>query len=80
MLIINWTMEENIMHISYVLESLQKNKLFSNLNQCTFMRDKSIYLGIVISKDVLKMDIEKIKEIVILPSPTNILKLQVFMV
>ena len=42
------------------------------MKKCYFMKNELVYLGFVISKDVLKMDLEKIEAIVNWSSPKNI--------
>jgi hypothetical protein len=62
-LIYNQTREEHLRHLKMVLSTLQKNKLLINLKKCNFMKDELIYLGFVISKDGLKMDPKKCKQL-----------------
>ena len=45
------------------MKKLQQEKLLINLQKCTFMQEELVYLGFVISKEGLKMDQEKVKEI-----------------
>ena len=70
--IFNRTKEEHRRHIRYVLERLQEEKLLINLNKCTFMKSELVYLGFVISKEGLKMDMEKVEAIVSWPSPKSV--------
>ena len=44
------------------------------MKKCSFLKNELVYLGFVISKDGLKMDLEKIEAIVNWSSPKNILK------
>ena len=59
-------------HLRYVLERLQHEKLLVNVKKCTFMKPELVYLGFVISRYGLKMDPEKVQEILDWPSPGNI--------
>jgi hypothetical protein len=61
-----------------VLNTLQKEKLLINLKKCSFMKNEMIYLGFVISKDGLKMDLEKVQEIVSWPTPRNVYEVRSF--
>ena len=63
-LIFNQTREEHLRHLKYVLETLQQEKLLINMKKCYFMKNELVYLGFVISKYGLKMDLEKIEAIV----------------
>jgi hypothetical protein len=60
------------------MEKLQQEKLLINLQKCTFMEKELVYLGFVISKEGLKMDQEKVKEIVEWPSPKNFFEVRSF--
>ena len=43
-----------------------------NLKKCSFMQEEIVYLGFVISVVGLKMDPEKVKEILEWPTPKNV--------
>lgn len=47
-----------------MLERLKKEKLLINLHMCTFMKEELVYVGIGVSQEGLKMDVEKVKAIV----------------
>lgn len=53
---------------------MQQERLLLNLKKFPFMKSKLVYLGFVISKDGLKMDLEKLKAILDWPSLTTIFK------
>ena len=42
---------EHCDHIRQVLQVLRDNKLYANLEKCTFAKDKFIFLGYVVSKN-----------------------------
>ena len=65
-------------HLQYVMKNLQQEKLFINLQKCTFMQVELVYLGFVISKEGLKMDQEKVKEIMEWHSPKNLFEVRSF--
>jgi len=58
------TKEDHLIHLKYVLERLQQEKLLINMKKCYFMKRELVYLGFFISKDGLKMDLENIEAIV----------------
>jgi len=64
--------------LKYVLERLQQEKLLINMKKCSFMKSELVYLGFVIFKDGLKMDLEKIEAIVNWPSLKNIFEVRSF--
>ena len=47
-LIYNKTLEEHVDHIQQVLDVLRKEKLFANLEKCTFCTDQVVFLGFVV--------------------------------
>ena len=49
-----------------------------NVSKCTFMKTELVYLGFVISRDGLKMDLEKVQAIIDWPSPRNIFEVRSF--
>ena len=55
------TEEEHLKHLRYISERLQQERLLINVNKCTFMKPKLMYLGFIISTYGLKMDLEKVK-------------------
>lgn len=61
-LIFSKSKEEHLLHLRQVLQRL-KEKLLINLKKCSFMKEKIVYLGFVISAEGLKMDPEKVKAI-----------------
>jgi len=57
--------EEHGMHMREVsMQLLTKKLLINNLKKCLFMEEEWVYLGFVISQDVINMDPNKVKTIV----------------
>jgi hypothetical protein len=48
-LIFSKTIEEYVNHIRHVLDVLRKEKLYANLEKCTFCANQVIFLGFVVS-------------------------------
>jgi len=48
-LIYSKTLEEHAEHVQQVLDVLRKEKLFANLEKCTFCTDQVVFLGFVVS-------------------------------
>jgi hypothetical protein len=66
------------MHLKSVLEILRKERLFANLEKCTFCMDKLVFLGFVVSKRGIEVDEEKVKAIQEWPTPTTISQVRSF--
>ena len=77
-LIYSQSKEEHVEHVKIILEKLQKEKLWTNLHNFLFMQTKLVYIDFVISRDELKMDLEKVKEIIDWHFPKNIFEVRSF--
>lgn len=77
-LVFSQTKKEILRHLKYVLEILQHEKLLINMKKCSFMKSELGYLGFVISKDGLKMDLEKVEAIINWPSLKTIFEVRSF--
>ena len=77
-LIYSQTKEEHLRHLKMILTTLHENKLLINLKKCIFVKNELIYLGFGISEDGLKMDLEKVQEIVSWPTPRSVFEVRSF--
>ena len=50
-------------HLQEVLIFLQKNELYTNLKKCSFMIDRLVFLGYVMSSEGIHVDKGKVKAI-----------------
>ena len=50
---------------------LHDNQLYVSLKKCSFMSDRIVFLGYVISADGMHMDTEKMKAVLDWPTPRN---------
>ncbi|MBW0480819.1 hypothetical protein O181_020534 [Austropuccinia psidii MF-1] len=71
--------EEHVIHVSTVLSRLKANNLFSKASKCLFHVSSVEYLGYVVSSEGLKMDQEKVQQILNWPPPRNLKALQSFL-
>ena len=62
-LILSQNIEENLIHLKLMLRTLQEEKLLINLKKCSFLKKELVYLGFVVSEEGLKMDFDKVQEI-----------------
>jgi len=53
----------HVEHLSVVMNVLRKEKIFANIEKCTFCTDHVIFLGFVVSAKGVSVDGEKIKVI-----------------
>lgn len=57
------TLNDHVGHVKLVLDVLRHERLFANLEKCTFCMDKLVFLGFVISSIGIHADEEKVKAI-----------------
>ncbi|KAK1608467.1 hypothetical protein QYE76_032140 [Lolium multiflorum] len=69
---------DHTIHIRHVLQVLRDNKLYGNLEKCTFYKDKVIFLGYVVSKHGVEVDVSKIEAIQNWPTPMNVSQVRSF--
>jgi len=62
-----------------VLKKLQENDLFANLDKCTFEATEVDYLGMIITKNQIKMNPTKLEGIKDWPSPTTVKQVRSFL-
>ncbi|WVZ98177.1 hypothetical protein U9M48_043646 [Paspalum notatum var. saurae] len=70
-LIYSKSLEEHMNHIRQVLDELRKEKLFANLEKCSFCTNHVVFLGFVVSAKGIEVDETKVKAIKDWPTPTR---------
>jgi hypothetical protein len=61
--------KEHLSHVREFLETLRVNNLFINLKKCSFMMDRLLFLGFIVSSDGIRVDEEKVRAIQEWPTP-----------
>ena len=61
------------------LQVLREHQLYEKLSKCDFYRDRIQYLGHIISKEGISVDLEKIEAIMNWPTPRNVTDVRSFM-
>ncbi|MBW0557375.1 hypothetical protein O181_097090 [Austropuccinia psidii MF-1] len=69
----------HVTHVSTVLTRLRANNVFAKASKCLFHVTSVEYLGYVVSSEGLKMDQEKVQQILNWPPPRNLKALQSFL-
>ncbi len=72
------SLEEHKRHLQSVFDELQANKLYINGKKSEFFMREIKYLGHIISKEGIRMDLEKLKVIKEWPTPRNVHELRSF--
>jgi hypothetical protein len=70
-LIYNKYFNKHVKHIWQVLDELRKEKIFANLEKCSFCTDHVVFLGFDVSGKGIEVDESKVKAIKDWPAPTN---------
>ena len=68
------TLEEHLDHLQQVFSKLQMVGLILKPKKCSFLKDEVIYLGHVISKNVISPDPAKTQEVKDFPVPSYMLQ------
>ena len=73
----NW--EDHVNHVTQVLETLWKEKLYVKLSKCEFGKTSLVYLGHIVGEGKIKIDPSKVDVIVNWPNPTNVTEVRSFL-
>ena len=71
--------EEHKEHLKIVLQELREHQLHAKFSKCDFFKDKIQYLGHVVTKEGISVDLEKIREIKEWPIPKDANDVRSFM-
>ncbi|GKA77245.1 putative mitochondrial protein [Tanacetum coccineum] len=78
-LIYSQAIEDHVMHLEVVLETMRQNRLYAKRGKCVFDTDKVEYLGHVISAMGVATDPNKVKAMINWLVPNNIKQLRGFL-
>jgi hypothetical protein len=78
-LVYSHTESEHCDHLRHVLQVLRDAKSYGNIEKCIFAKDKVIFLGYVVSKDGVPIDVSKIKSVQNWPIAINISQVHSFL-
>nr|GEX78649.1 retrotransposon protein, putative, Ty3-gypsy subclass [Tanacetum cinerariifolium] len=77
-LIYSQTKEEHLGHLQKVMKALADSKLFVNLKKCTFLTNKLLFLGYIMSSDGIHVDETKVQAVRDWPSPKTLSEVRSF--
>jgi hypothetical protein len=66
-------------HLKIVLEKLRENKLFAKFKKCEFWLEEVAFLGHVVSKDGLVVNLAKVQAVVEYERPTSVREIHSFL-
>ena len=67
---------QHLEHLASVFKVLKENQLYINLKKCSFMTDRVIFLGYIMSANGILMDDEKVKAILEWPTPKSLMEIK----
>jgi len=62
-LVYSQSLESHISHLREVLLVFRNNNLFPNVDKCPFCVDSVVFLGLIVNKNRVHVDLDKIKAI-----------------
>ena len=71
-------LEDHLAHLQLVLDILRREKFYGNMKRCSFGMDQVVFLGYVVSSKGAFMDENKVKAIVIWPTPSSVHEVRSF--
>jgi hypothetical protein len=71
--------EEHEEHLRLVLQVLREHQLYVKFNKCDFFQKQIHYLGHVLSKEGVAVDLDKIRSIMEWPTPKDVSDIKSFM-
>lgn len=77
-LVYSQNMQEHLVHLRKVFETLMAESLFVNWKKCQFMSESIIFLGYAVSKDGIKVDESKVDAIATWPVPKTLFDIRSF--
>lgn len=72
--------EDHVDHLAALLRSLRENLFYAKINKCSFFHTEVHYLGYVVFKDGMAVDLEKVRVIMEWAAPRNVDEVRYFMV
>ena len=67
-------LDDHLIHLKSVLDVLRKERLFADLNKCTFFTDRLVFHGFIVSPQGIQVDEERVCAIHDWPSLTSVSK------
>jgi hypothetical protein len=77
-LIYNRIREKHLSHIRKMLESLRQAGLYAKIQKCEFFKNETIFLGIIVGKNEIRMNFKKIETIQNWQTPSCLIDVQAF--
>ena len=73
-----WSEGDHAIQLKYVLQTLREHQLYAKLLKCEFWLDQMAFLGLVVSKEDIQVDPQKIKVVIDWPKSTTVTEVRSF--
>ena len=67
------------MHLRMVLQTLREHRLYAKFSKCEFWLEQVAFLGHVVSKDGIQVDLKKVEAVAKWPRPTTVTEVRIFL-
>ena len=71
--------DEHAKHLRFVLQTLRDHRLYAKFSKCEFWLEQVAFLGHMVSKDGIQVDLEKIEAVADWPRPTKVTEIRSFL-
>ena len=71
--------EEHERHLSFILQRLRERKLYAKFSKCSFWLEEVAFLGHIVRKEGVTVNLEKIREMVDWQRPTSVTEVGSFL-
>jgi hypothetical protein len=71
--------EEHEEHLHLALQRLREHRLYTKLSKCKFWMKQVAFLGHVISKGGISLDLSKVQDVLSWNAPTSVSDIKVFL-
>lgn len=78
-LVFSKSLKDHVTHLTTVLQTLRKERLYANMDKCLFGVGKLVFLGFVVSSKGVHVDESKINDVKTWPQPTNLQQVHSFL-
>ena len=78
-IIFSESLAEHVQHVRSILKVLRQHRLYAKVKKCEFHKDHMTFVGYLVSKEGIGMDLAKVSAILDWPVPTSVKEVQSFL-
>ena len=73
------SLSDHIPHVRSILEVLRQHKLYAKVEKCEFHKDQMTFVGYLVSKEGIGMDLAKVSAVLDWPTPKIVKEVQSYL-